>query len=120
VAAAPEQTGYRLELAQVSLLIGEYAEADRQYQEVLKREPDNPDVLFRYAKGLASKERSDKNMPQALKLAERACVLTEWRNTEYAYGLADLYMDAGRVLEGMGLKRRIKEGFPAPVKPAAP
>ncbi len=121
VAAAPEQTGYRLELAQVSLLIGEYAEADRQYQEVLKREPDNPDVLFRYAKGLAAKERSDKNMPQALKLAERACVLTEWRNTEYAYGLADLYMEAGRVLEGMGLKRRIKEGFPAaPVSSAAP
>ncbi len=111
VAAAPEQTGYRMELAQVALSIGEFAEADRQYQEVLKREPDNPEFLFRYAKGLAYKERPVKNMAQALKLAERACVLTQWDNTEFTYGLADLYMDAGRVLEGMGLKRRIKEGF---------
>jgi hypothetical protein len=111
VAAAPEQTGYRVELAQVALSIGEFAEADRQYQEALKREPDNPDFLFRYAKGLALKDRPDKNMAKSLKLAERACVLTEWKNTEYAYGLADLYMDAGRVLEGMGLKRRLKEGF---------
>jgi tetratricopeptide (TPR) repeat protein len=118
VAAAPEQNGYRMELAQVALMIGEFAEADRQYQEVLKREANNPETLFRYAMGLVWKERPDKNMAQALKLAERACVLTKWGNTEYAYGLADLYMDAGRVLEGMGLKRRIKEGFKTEVVPA--
>ena len=118
VAAAPEQAGYRVELAQVALSIGEFAESDRQYQEALKREPNNPDYLFRYAKGLAHKQRPDKNMAQALKLAERACVLTGWANTEYAYGLADLYMDAGRVLEGMGLKRRLKEGFKTAAAPA--
>lgn len=110
-AAAPEQTGYRVELAQVALTIGEFAEADRQYQEALKREPDNPEFLFRYAKALAWKDRPDKNMAHALKLAEKACVLTQWRQEEYAYGLADLYLEAGRVLEGMGLKRRLKEGF---------
>ncbi len=118
VAAAPEQTGYRMELAQVALSISEFAEADRQFQEVLKREPANPEVLFRYAKGLAWKERPDKNMAQVLKLAERACVLTAWDNSEYAYGLADLYMDAGRVLEGMGLKRRLKEGIKTKQPPA--
>ncbi len=110
VSAAPGQTGYRMELAQVALAVGEYAEADRQYQEVLKREPSNPEPLFRYAKGLAVKERPDKDLAKAVKLAERACVLTRFQNSEYAFGLADLYMDAGRVLEGMGLKRRIKEG----------
>lgn len=111
VAAAPEQNGYRMELAQVALTVGEYAEADRQYQEVLKREPSNPEPLFRYAKGLAVKERPDKDLARAVQLAERACVLTRFQNNEYAFGLADLYMDAGRVLEGMGLKRRIKEGI---------
>ena len=110
VAAATELTGYRMELAQVAVMIGQYAEADRQYQEVLKREPDNPEALYRYAKGLAVKERPDKDMTKALKLAERACELTGWNNSEYAFGLADLYMDAGRVMEGMGLKRCLKEG----------
>lgn len=116
VAAAPEQTGYRLELAQVAVTIGEYAEADRQYQEVLKREPKNPEAMFRYAKSLAVKERGDRDMAKALKLAERACVLTAWNNSEYAFGLADLYLDAGRVMEGMGLKRSLKESgkFKAP------
>lgn len=115
VASAPEQTGYRMELAQVAVAIGEYAEADRQFQEVLKREPDNPDALFRYAKSLAVKDRPDKNLAKALHCAERACELTDWNVSEYAYGLANLYMDAGRVLEGMGLKRNLKEG----VKPKA-
>ena len=115
VAYAPEQSDYRLEMAQSALAVGEFAEADRQYQEVLKREPDNPAVLFLAAKGLAWRERPQKNLAQALKLAERACELTKWENREYAFGLADLYIDAGKVLEGMGLKRRLKEG----VKPKA-
>ena len=109
VAAAPEQTGYRMELAQVALMIGEFAEADRQFQEVLKREPNNPDALFRYARGLSAKDRPNKDMEKAVKLAEKACVVTRWNNREYAFGLANLYMEAGRVMEGMGLKRRLKE-----------
>jgi tetratricopeptide (TPR) repeat protein/spermidine synthase len=115
VAAAPEQTDFRLDFAQAALAIGEYAEADRQFSELLKREPDHVEALFRYAKGLSKRERPVKDLPQAVKLAERACELTQWENQEYAFGLADLYMDAGRVLEGMGLKRRLKEG----VKPTA-
>ena len=115
VAAAPEQTGYRMELAQISLSVGEFREADRQYQEVLKREPANAEALFLYAKGLALKGRPDKDLTKALKLAEQACKLTDWNNKEYVFGLADLYMDAGRVMEGMGLKRCLKEG----VKPGS-
>jgi tetratricopeptide (TPR) repeat protein len=117
VSEAPEQTDYRLELAQAALTIGEFAEADRQFREVLKREPKHAEALYRCAKGLAMRERPDKDFPQAVKLAEQACTLTGWENGEYAYGLADLYMEAGRVLEGLGLKRRLKEGvkpFSAP------
>jgi tetratricopeptide (TPR) repeat protein len=116
VADAPEQAAYRFELAQAAVAIGEYAEADRQFKEGLRREPDNPEALFRYAKCLTIKDRPVKDFKQAASLAERACQLTGWKNSEYAFGLADLYMDAGRVLEGLGLKRRLKEG----VKPAAP
>jgi len=119
VAAAPEQVDYRLELAQSALDTSRFAEADRQYQEALKRDPDNPAVLFLAAKAQAWHGRPQKDMERALKWAERACVLTKWKNPEYAYGLADLYMDAGKVLEGMGLKRRLKEGS-HPAAPVAP
>lgn len=110
VASAPEQTDYRLDLAQAALAVGKFEEADRQFREILKRRPDDAEALFRFAKGLSKKERPDKDFAQAVKLTERACVLTRWENREYAYGLADLYIDAGRVLEGVGLKRRLKEG----------
>jgi len=110
VAEAPEQTGYRFEMAQAGLEIGEFDEADRQFREVLAREPRNAEALYRFAKGLAMRERPKKDYRQAIELAERACALTRWENKEYAYGLADLYLDAGRVLEGLGLKRRLKEG----------
>ena len=110
VSYAPEQIDYRLEMAQSALAVGEFAESDRQYQEVLKRNPDAPEILFLAARGLAWHERPQKDMAQAVKLAERACELTKWENREYAFGLADLYIDAGKVLEGMGLKRRLKEG----------
>jgi tetratricopeptide (TPR) repeat protein len=113
VAAAPEQTGYRMELAQVAVAIGEYAEADRQFQEVLKREPDNLEAMFRFAKALAIQSRPDKDFAKAIKLAEDVCVKTKWRQSDYAFGLADLYMETGRVMEGMGLKRRLKEEYAA-------
>ncbi|HOM59229.1 MAG TPA: tetratricopeptide repeat protein [Kiritimatiellia bacterium] len=111
VAAAPTQISYRLAFAQACSAVGEYAEADRQYEAALRQEPDNPELLFRFARGLALAARPEKDFARAIRLAERACVVTRWRHPEYAYGLADLYLDAGRVLEGMGLKRRLKEGL---------
>jgi len=120
VAAAPGQIGYRMELAQVAASIGEYAEADRQYEEILRREPEHAEALYRYAACLSAKERKDRDRVRALALAEQACRVTAWRNREFAYGLANLYMDAGRVLEGMGLKRRLNEGgTPEAVRPPA-
>lgn len=110
VAYAPEQTDYRLEMAQSALAVGEFVEADRQYQEALKRGPDNPAALILAAKAMVWQGRPQKDTAQAVKLAERACKLTEWKDRDCALALADIYIEAGRVLEGMGLKRRLKEG----------
>jgi len=109
VGASPEQEFYRLDLAQAAVAVGEFAEADRQYREVLKREPDNASVHLLFAQALVAQKRPDKDLEQAVKLAERACELTQWKDNRLAYGLADVYIEAGRVLEGMGLKRRLKE-----------
>ena len=86
---------------------------------VLAREPEHAEALFRQAQGLVLKGRPDRAPEQAVRLAERACELTGWQNREYAFGLADLYLEAGRVLEGLGLKRRLKEGT-LPARPSSP
>ncbi|MCL1921147.1 MAG: tetratricopeptide repeat protein [Kiritimatiellaeota bacterium] len=109
VGAAPEQTAYRLDLGMAALAMGEYAEADRQYREVLKREPENAKALLLSAKALTASGRPDKDFDQAVRLAERAYELSGRKNDEIAYGLADIYIDAGRSLEGMGLKYRLQE-----------
>jgi len=108
---SPEQEQYRLDLAQAALTARHYEEADHQYQYLLSKNADEPHVMFLFAKGLALRGRPKRDFALAIRLAERACVLTKWQNREYAYGLADIYIDAGRIPEGMGLKRRLKEGL---------
>lgn len=108
VRAMPRQTGYRLELAQTAAALGRRRDAEAQYREILRLEPDNPEALFRYAQSLAAEDREDRDFRRAVPMMEKACALTGWRVSEYAFGLADLYMDAGRVMEGMGLKRKLK------------
>jgi len=110
VVGAPDQSDYRIEFAEAALAIAQYAVADRQYEKILEGDPDDAQVLFLYAKALAKKERPDRNYQRAVELAERACQLTHWDNLEIGLGLADLYMDAGRVMEGMGLSRTLKAG----------
>ena len=112
VNAAPEQVGYRLELAQVAGVLNDLDEAERQYRVILKKDPENAEAYFRYAKLLCNRERGKPDFDTAVRFAEKACVLTKWKNREYAYGLAEVYMDAGRTLEGMGLKRRLKQMLP--------
>jgi len=107
--ASPGQELYRLDLAQAAVAVGEFAEADRQYREALKRAPDNADAHILFAQALTARTRPDKDFEYAVKLAERACELTRWKDRRLAFALADIYIEAGRVLEGMGLKKRLKE-----------
>lgn len=112
VNAAPEQIGYRFELAQVAGVLNDFDEAERQYRVILKIDPKNAEAYFRCAKLLCNRERGKPDFDTAVRFAEKACVLTKWKNREYAYGLSEVYMSAGRTLEGMGLKRRLKQMLP--------
>lgn len=109
VKESPENNGYRMELAQVAGVLGHFEEADKQYRQVLKRDPKNADALFRYAKSLSNPDRAKPDFDAAIHYAEEACGLTRWNNPEYSYGLADIYIAAGKTMEGIGLKRRLKE-----------
>ena len=110
IALAPEQIPYRLALAQFADATKRFREADEQFKAILARDPNNVEALFLYAKSLGNEARKPhRNLQQAIKYAEYACKLTHWKNPEYVYGLADLYIEGGRVLEGMGLKRTLKK-----------
>jgi tetratricopeptide (TPR) repeat protein len=110
VVGAPAQIHYRTELAEVALSIGQFETADRQYQKILELEPENARAMLLYARALVYRGREDRNPERAVELATRACEVTRWEMREAITGLADIYIEAGRVLEGMGLKRRLKEG----------
>ncbi len=110
VFGAPEQVNYRLEFAEVALSAGQFKTADKQYEKVLERNPEDAQTMLLYAKALVHKEREDRNPEKAIELAKKACEVTEWQVAEAIIGLADMYIEAGRIMEGMGLKRRLKDG----------
>jgi len=67
---------------------------------------------------LALPQTPGRNPDEAVRLAERACAATRWADYEMAIGLADLYIEAGRVLDGVLLKRRLRGLSAAPARPA--
>ncbi len=110
VVGAPAQTHYRTELAEVALSIGQFETADRQYLKILELEPESAHAMLLYAKALVYAGRADRNPEKAVAMAEKACEATRWEAREAIMALADIYIEAGRLMEGMGLKRRLKEG----------
>jgi len=111
VVGAPDQIDYRLEFAEAAIAMSQYAVAEKQYEIALEMAPDDAQILMLYAKVLIKKERDHRDFKRAIELAERACKLTEWDDLIIGYGLADIYMEAGRVMEGMGLRRTLKSGM---------
>ena len=107
VANEPKIMRYRMALAEAALAAKCFGEADQMYRDLLNREPENVEVLFHYSQSLGSRLRGpNRALREAIKYGEYACKLTQFKNREYVYGLADLYIDAGRVLEGVALKRQ--------------
>ena len=46
-------------------------------------------------------------MDRAIRLAEEAVVQTGWKDRAYVLGLADVYIECGRVQDGVKLKRKM-------------
>jgi hypothetical protein len=45
---------------------------------------------------------------RAIRLAEEAATQTGWKDRAYVLGLADVYIECGRVKVGVQLKRKMK------------
>jgi len=112
-AAASEMTrliGCQMDFARAAVDTGRFAEACSAYERIARQFPEHRNEAdFLRAKVLMEKEWKDRRPDQAVAIVEALCVRTRWKETRYAFGLADLYIDGGRALEGLKLKRRLKE-----------
>jgi len=108
VQIAPDNQEYRLELGRAALRLEQTEAAARQFRAVLAREPKNAEALYQLSCALASSTGAGRDVQQAMRLAEQACLISQWSNVEYVWGLADRYIDAGMIKEGITLKRKLK------------
>ena len=97
VAAVPNDIEARLRLGMLLTARGRAAEAVQQYQEALRQQPDQPEVLNNLAWILAtSADTAARNGAEAVRHAERACELTGRRQALFLGTLAAAYAEAGR------------------------
>ena len=83
--------------------------ACRQLDVLRKRHPSDPAFKMRAAKLLALKSNKAHDEVRAVALAEEAVRLTGWKDRAYVQALADVYIEVGRVVLGMGLKKKMRE-----------
>ena len=105
----PRTDEHRLEFVGCAAASGHLDAASRQMEVLMARHPKDPFLKLRAAKLLAMAKNALHDEARAVKLAEEAAALTKWRNRAIVRGLADVYIESGRVLMGMGLKKRMKE-----------
>lgn len=105
----PRTDEHRIEFVGCAAASGHLDAASRQMEVLLARHPKDPKLMLRAARLLALEKNPLRNETRAVRLAEEAATLTKWRNRAVVQGLADVYIETGRVLMGMGLKKRMKE-----------
>ncbi len=92
----------RLKLAGWLYEEGEFGEAAAQFRQALSENPDLPDALNNLAWLLATcGDGAVRNGAEAVRCAERACQLTEFKHSGFMSTLAAAYAEAGRFSEAV-------------------
>ena len=104
----PETDVHRVELVECCAASGHEDEAVRVLDVLMKRHPDDPALKLRAAKLMSIRNGKARNTDRAIRLAEDAAVQTDWKDRAYVLGLADVYIECGRVKDGVQLKRKMK------------
>lgn len=110
-ALAPQTAAFRLQFAAAALQAEMHDEAKRQYREALILDAKNIAAKIALARLLGDKRIAGTDLPAAVKLAEEAFRETGQRDGVVGYALADLYIESGRVFEGVALKRTLKKAL---------
>jgi tetratricopeptide (TPR) repeat protein len=93
----PRDLKFRLNLAGVTLEAGQTREAVQRFQDALQIDPDSTEALNNLAWIMAANcDQAIRNGPQAVEYAERACQLTQFKQTTMVGTLAAAYAEAGR------------------------
>jgi len=88
---------------------GRIRESMDQYRAALRCNPNSPVFLNNLAWALATAEDpSLRNGEEAVRLAERACALTDYRNPSYADTLAAAYAEAGRYEDAVRMAEKAR------------
>jgi tetratricopeptide (TPR) repeat protein len=96
----PDYVEARVSLARSLLELGQVLPAIGHYYKILQLEPDNIDALNNISWFLAtSKDTSIANPAEAIRLAQHACELTQYKQAELLDTLAAAYASAGRFNE---------------------
>jgi Flp pilus assembly protein TadD len=97
----------RLNLAQLYFQAGGVDQARREFQEVLRRDPDNVGALNNLAWLLATcSDGHQRDGREAVRLAEKACALTQFKQAPLTGTLAAAYAEAGRFTEAAETGRK--------------
>ncbi len=100
----------RLRFAGLLHQTGNYSEAVAQYREALKREPDSVEALNNLAWLLAtSPAAAVRNGADAVRCAEQACRLTDYKMPGMVGTLAAAYAEAGRLPEAVSTAAKAAE-----------
>ena len=105
----PLMDEHRLELVESCAASGHEDVACRQLEVLMKRHPEDPALMMRAAKLFCLKKNPIRDETRAINLAESAVRITNWKDRAYVQALADVYIETGRALLGVGLKKKMKE-----------
>ena len=104
----PETDVHHVELVECCAASKHEDEAVRVLDVLMKRHPKDPALKLRAAKLMSIRDGKARDVGRAIRLAEDAAVLTGWKDRAYVLGLADVYIECGRVKDGVRLKRKMK------------
>jgi tetratricopeptide (TPR) repeat protein len=108
--ASPSNVEVRGNLGLALLRSGQVAAAISEYHQVLAIQPGWVDAKCDLARLLAHPlSGNERNIPEAIKLAEEACQATKYENPVAVQSLAMVYSEAGRFDEAVRLQQRALE-----------
>ena len=99
--------GVHAQVAAIRVRQAEFPDAARHYRAALRLRPDSPEILNNLAWLLATcPDMRVRDGTQAVGLAERACKLTQYRQTIMVGTLAAAYAEAGRYDDAMAAAQK--------------
>ena len=104
----PATDEHRVEMVECCAASGHEDTAVQVLEVLMKRHPGDPALKLRAAKLMSIRNGKARNTDRAVRLAEEAAVQTGWKDRAYVLGLADVYIECGRVKDGVMLKRKMK------------